>query len=108
MGKKLSEEVVLSDSDESMEDAPETTQVAGKKSQKESNSAPEKDATSSSSESESESESESNSSDESESEEKPQKKYVFVHVLNLACFFFFSLTNTLAFLSVQCGFSSVI
>lgn len=31
MGKKLSEEVVASDSDESMEDAPETTNVSKKK-----------------------------------------------------------------------------
>lgn len=31
MGKRLSEEVVASDSDESMEDAPETTNVSKKK-----------------------------------------------------------------------------
>jgi hypothetical protein len=58
MGKRLSEEVV-SDSDESMEDAPETTDAVEKKSQEVSDSASEKDTSSSESGSGSESESDS-------------------------------------------------
>ncbi|OKL60784.1 hypothetical protein UA08_04291 [Talaromyces atroroseus] len=66
MGKRLSEDVV-SDSDESMEDAPETTNVAEKASQQTSDVASEQDTSSSESGSGSESESESDGSDESDS-----------------------------------------
>lgn len=55
MGKKLSEDVIVSDSDESMEDAPETTSVNTKNNAKVSSN---KDASDSSSESSDESSSE--------------------------------------------------
>lgn len=83
MGKKLSDEVVVSDSDESMEDAPETTNVNNKK-----------DAQVSSNQEASNPSSEFESSDESSSE--IQNTYVS-HSARQASFFTNSLLLSIAY-----------